>query len=120
MRDISDNRDEQAFHDGNLAFDVPSTSFCRVVDSDVGTVGDQDPPLRDLIRRAPGNRAMGFDVETTCVKVRYIGVDPGNKTYTMPITRLRTSPTLMRELVDILGECGIRDDVLENDPNGEM
>lgn len=97
--------------DGQLAMDVAKLSTVEVVDSDVGAIVDQKDAMRDLISSAEGNKKCGFGPETRCVEVRYVGIDSGSRTYTMPETRIKTSEQYVRAIRSLAREVGIADDL---------
>ena len=95
----------------HIGFDVAKLSFVEVLDFDCGIVEEQDRPLRDLIVMADGNRAVGIDPKNTCVEIRYLGVDQGDRTYTMPSNRIKRSPELVSEMLELVDEAGIREQI---------
>lgn len=98
---------------GMLAMDIANQSMVEIVDPDVGTFAEQDAAMRDLISYADGNKAVGFDDDTLMVEVRYIGINPGEKTYTMPITRIETSKDLITAVGTVTQRSGIVDSIHE-------
>lgn len=110
---------EHDLEDGQLAYDAASQSLVEIVDSDLGTVADQKDAMQDLIRRSDGNRACGVEPETECVEVRYVGVDEGDKEYTMPVTRIKRSRQLVEAACALSREAGVADDVHEQFSQGK-
>lgn len=98
---------------GKLALDVANQSIVEVINPDTGTVEEQKDAMQDLIAGAEGNQAVGFDSETRCVEVRYIGVeeDEDSRSYTMPETRIVISDALIDALTALARDAGIAEKV---------
>lgn len=102
---------ETAYEDGQFAYDIASQSLVKVVDSDTGTITDQEPAMRDLITRSDGNKVCGFDPDTVTVDVVYVGVDEGDKEYRMPATRIQTDEALTEAAARLTQRAGIAEEV---------
>lgn len=107
---------------GDLALDVAKQSVVAVVDPDVGPVEEQDEAVQEVIRIADGNQLVGFTPSTRCAIVEYPSHSDNDNTYTMPITRIKTSAeftTALRDLMsnmdpDVIGQIDVR--LRENRP----
>jgi len=106
---MSDNTTE--LRENELAFDVAKQSLVEVTNTDAGSFTDQKPAMKDLIRNADGNKAVGFNPNTPMVEVRYIGIDQGGREYTMPITRIKTTESLVDAARALTRAAGIGDAV---------
>jgi hypothetical protein len=92
---------------GKLALDVAKQSVVEVLDTDMGTISEQDEAMRDLIYGADGNQACGVDADMQCVEVKYVGMDSSDRTYTMPVSRIKTSDDLVSTLRELSQEAGV-------------
>lgn len=107
MTEQSNQNDDEPIHnEGDLAYDVAKQTLVSVISADEGTVDEQDPAMKDLIKKADGNKAVGFDTDTRCVEIAYVGVDEGSRTYTMPETRVKSSPKLITAVREVTTDVG--------------